>query len=125
MDGAFGEIIRLRPWPGRGCLLCQRAHLVSIGTMDPEPALDSGYGTGTTHRPMTAVGSDLALVGQYAAKLTVATLLEGAGHHDQRIELDSAVIGLRGELAAPEQLRLSRTSWNLRVAVPRLVPAEW
>ncbi len=113
MDGAFGEIIRLRPWPDRGCLLCQRAHLVSIGAMDPEPALDSGYGTGTAHRPMTAVGSDLALVGQYAAKLTVATLLESAGHHDQRIELDSAVIGLRGEAAVPEQFKLqpSEVRW--------------
>jgi molybdopterin/thiamine biosynthesis adenylyltransferase len=106
MDGAFGEIIRLRPWPSRGCLLCQRAHLVSIGTIDPEPALDSGYETGTAHRPMTAVGSDLALVGQYAAKLAVATVLESAGHHDQRIELDSALIGLRGDLAAPEQFKL-------------------
>jgi molybdopterin/thiamine biosynthesis adenylyltransferase len=106
MDGAFGEIIRLRPWPGRGCLLCQRAHLVSTGTMDPEPALDAGYGTGSAHRPMTAVGSDLALVGQYAAKVAVATLLENVGHYDQRIELDSAVIGLRGDLTAPELFNL-------------------
>ncbi|HEY5989073.1 MAG TPA: ThiF family adenylyltransferase [Streptosporangiaceae bacterium] len=106
MDGAFGEIIRLRPWPGWGCLLCQRAHLVSTGTMDPEPELDSGYGTGTTHRPMTAVGSDLVLVGQYAAKVAVATLLENAGHHDQCIEPDWAIIGLRGDLTAPEPFNL-------------------
>ncbi len=118
MDGAFGEIIRLRPWPGRGCLLCQRAHLASTGVMDPEPTLDSGYGTGTAHRPMTAVGSDLALVGQYAAKVAVATLLEYAGHYDQCIEPDWAVIGLRGELRAPEPFRLSpgEVRWLPQVA---------
>lgn len=107
MDGAFGEIIRLRPWPGWGCLLCQRAYLVSTGAMDPEPTLDSGYGTGTAHRPMTAVGSDLALVGQHAAKVAVATLLEYAGHYDQCIEQDWAVIGLRGDLRAPDPFRLT------------------
>ena len=107
MDGAFGEIIRLRPWPGWGCLLCQRAYLASTGAMDPEPTLDSGYGTGTAHRPMTAVGSDLALVGQHAAKVAVATLLEYAGHYDQCIEQDWAVIGLRGDLRAPAPFRLA------------------
>lgn len=107
MDGAFGEIIRLRPWPGWGCLLCQRAYLASTGAMDPEPTMDSGYGTGTAHRPMTAVGSDLALVGQYAAKVAVATLLEYSGHYDQCIEQDWAVIGLRGDLRAPDPFRLA------------------
>jgi hypothetical protein len=107
LDGAFGEIIRLRPWPGHGCLLCQRAYLAANGAMDPEHTLDSDYGTGTAHRPMTAVGSDLALVGQYAAKMAVATLLEYSGHYDQRIELDWAVIGLRGDLRAPALFRLS------------------
>jgi molybdopterin-synthase adenylyltransferase len=75
--------------------------------MDPEPMLDSGYGTGAVHRPMTAVGSDLALVGQYAAKVAVATLLEYSGHYDQRIDGDWAVVGLRGDLRAPEPFRLS------------------
>ena len=102
LDGAFGEVLRLRPWPGRGCLLCQRAHLTSTGRMDPEPALDSAYGTGTSHRPMTAVGTDLVMVGQFAAKVAVATLLEEAGHYDQRIALDWAVIGLRRDLTAPD-----------------------
>jgi molybdopterin/thiamine biosynthesis adenylyltransferase len=113
MDGAFGEIIRLRPWPGWGCLLCQRAHLVNSGTMDPEPAIDSSYETGTAHRPMTAVGSDLVLVGQYAAKVAVATLLENAGHYDQRIDLDWAILGLRRDLTAPEPFTLSpgETRW--------------
>jgi hypothetical protein len=106
LDGAFGEVIRLRPWPGRACLLCQRAHLQSTGRMDPEPGLDSAYGTGTSHRPMTAVGTDLALVGQFAAKVAVATLLEEAGHHDQLIGLDWAVIGLRRDLTAPDPFDL-------------------
>jgi len=117
MDGALGEIIRLRPWPGSGCLLCQRAHLVTTGAMDPEPALDSGYGTGVAHRPMTAVGSDLALIGQYAAKVAVATLLETVGHYDQRIEPDWAVIGLRGDLTAPAPFDLfpGEVRWLPRV----------
>lgn len=102
LDGVFGEVIRLRPWPGRGCLLCQRAHLKNTGRMDPEPALDSAYGTGTSHRPMTAVGTDLVMVGQFAAKVAVATLLEEAGHHDQQIGLDWAVIGLRRDRTAPD-----------------------
>lgn len=117
MDGTFGEIIRLRPWPGSGCLLCQRAYLVSAGSMDPEPALDSGYETGTAHRPMTAVGSDLALIGQYAAKMAVATLLESAGHYSQRIEPDWAVIGLRADLSMPEPFNLhpGEVRWLPRV----------
>jgi hypothetical protein len=106
MDGAFGEILRLRPWPGRGCLLCQRAFLTSTGRMDPEPALDSAYGTGTSHRPMTAVGTDLVMVGQLAAKVAVATLLEQAGHSDQRIELDWALLGLRRDRSAPDLFEL-------------------
>jgi hypothetical protein len=120
MDGAFGEIIRLRPWPGRGCLLCQRAHLAQTGKMDPEPGLDSGYGTGTSHRPMTAVGSDLALVGQYAAKVAVATMLENAGHYDQRIEPDWILIGLRGELTAPEPFNLYPGQVNWLPHVPSI-----
>jgi hypothetical protein len=74
--------------------------------MDPEPALDSAYGTGTSHRPMTAVGTDLVLVGQFAAKLAVATLLEEAGHHDQQVGPDWAVIGLRGDRTAPDPFDL-------------------
>jgi ThiF family len=101
LDGSFGEVLRMRPWPGSGCLLCQRAALITTGSMDPEPGLDAGYGTGTRHRPMTAVGTDLVLVGQFAAKLAVATLLEDAGHYDQRIQQNWAVIGLRGDLTAP------------------------
>lgn len=57
-DGALGEILRLRPWPQHGCLTCRRQCLAEAGGLDPEPALDAGYGTGTHHRPTTAVGSD-------------------------------------------------------------------
>jgi hypothetical protein len=63
LDGAVGEVLRLRPWPGHGCLLCQRQQLIAQGSIDPEPALDLGYGTGDNHRPMTAVGSDLVMIG--------------------------------------------------------------
>jgi len=97
-DGALGEVLRLRPWPGLACLLCVRTALARIGAMNPEPALDSAYGTGTSHRSMTAVGSDLALVGQVAAKVSVATLLEDAGHHDQRLPGNWALVGLRGDV---------------------------
>jgi hypothetical protein len=106
LDGAFGEVIRLRPWPGRACLLCQRAHLQATGEMDPEPTIDSGYGTGSSHRPMTAVGTDLVMVGQFAAKVAVATLLEEAGHYDQQIGLDWMIIGLRRDVTVPDLFKL-------------------
>ncbi|MFD8500960.1 ThiF family adenylyltransferase [Amycolatopsis sp. NPDC059657] len=96
-DGAFGEIFRLRPWPGHGCLVCRRENLQEEGGMAPEPSLDAGYGTGTTHRPMTAVGGDLHLVGQLAAKATVATLLERRGQSDQKLPGEHMLIGLRPE----------------------------
>jgi hypothetical protein len=94
-DGAVGEVLRLRPWLDRGCLTCERDELVANGAFDPEPSLDAGYGSGTRHRAMTAVGADLHLVGQFAAKLTVATLLEGQGFPDQRLPGDHAVLALR------------------------------
>jgi hypothetical protein len=100
-DGAIGEVLRLRP--GTGCLLCHRTRLVEDGAFDPEPRLDRGYGAGTRHLPMTAVPGDLALVADLAAKATVATILERAGHHDQRLPGDHAVVGLRPvpDLPAP------------------------
>ncbi len=92
-NGAYGEVIRTRS--PRGCLLCARAELHQAGGMAPETTLDRGYGTGTRHLPMSAVGGDLALVGQLAAKATIATILEGKGHRDQRLPGDQAVISLR------------------------------
>lgn len=93
-DGAFGEILRIRP-PRTGCLLCARAELVASGAMNPEPALNRGYGTGTRHLRMTAVGGDLGLVGQLAAKAAVATTLENLGYRDQRLPGDHAILGLQ------------------------------
>jgi ThiF family len=100
LDGAVGDVLRLRPWSGHGCLLCQRRQLIDQGGLDPEPDLDLGYGTGDRHRPMTAVGSDLAMVGQLAAKVAVATTLEAAGHYDQVIADEYAIIGLRRDVSA-------------------------
>ncbi len=94
-DGGLGEILRLRPWPGRGCLLCHRQGLVDAGGMDPEPTLDAGYGTGTSHQPMTAVGGDLHLVASWAAKMTIASILERRGHTEQQLPGEQVLIGLR------------------------------
>ena len=92
-DGAIGEVLRLRPWPNFGCLLCHRRHLAESGGLDPEPTLEAGYGPFT--RPMAAVGGDLHQVAAFAAKATVATLLERAGHTEQKLPGEHAVIGLR------------------------------
>lgn len=95
LNGAFGEILRV-PTPAIGCLLCARNELVQSGAMvNPEDHLDRDYGTGTRHLPMTAVGGDLGLVGQMAAKTAVATLLQAKGFGDQRLPGDHAVLGLR------------------------------
>ena len=77
-NGAFGEVLRVAS-PRVGCLLCARAHLQAKGGIAPEHGLDRGYGTGSTHLPMTAVGGDLGLVGYLAAKVVVATLLDRRG----------------------------------------------
>jgi hypothetical protein len=94
-DGGLGEVIRLRPWADRGCLLCLRSGHAAIGGIDPEPAIDAGYGTGTRHRPMTAVGADLHLVGQHSAKISIATILERDGYADQRLPGEHALLALR------------------------------
>lgn len=94
-DGGIGEVIRLRPWPDHGCLLCRRQALTNERTIDPEPTLEAGYGTGTLHQPMTAVGSDLFLVGDLAAKVTVATALETSGHFAHRLPGEHLTIGLQ------------------------------
>jgi molybdopterin/thiamine biosynthesis adenylyltransferase len=102
-DGAFGELVRSVP-PRTGCLLCTRARMIEeSGIANPEPSLDRRYGTGTRHLPMTAVGTDLGVVGELAAKAAVATLLEDRGYREQRLPGDHAVIGLRPKpgFAAP------------------------
>lgn len=95
-DGAYGEVLRLRPGSRYGCLMCQRAALMESGGMDVEAAQEAGYGTGTAHLPMTAVGPDLWLIADLTAKASVGTLLEGM-HGDERHRLpgEHAVIGLR------------------------------
>lgn len=93
-NGAYAELHRLQP--GRtGCLTCARRDLAERGGIDPEPSLDRSYGEGTRHLPMTAVTGDLGIVGDLAAKITVATLLEPLGFLDQRLAGDHAVMALR------------------------------
>jgi hypothetical protein len=92
-DGAFGELLRVRN--RTGCLLCHRRALTDADTFDPEPGLDLGYGTGTWHRPMTAAPGDLALMGDFAAKAALATLLEARGRWNQRLPGDWMLIGLQ------------------------------
>lgn len=91
-DGAIGEVLRLRPWPGRGCLLCHRQKLIDDGGLDPEGTLEVGYGAFT--RPMSAVGGDLHHVASLAAKATVASILERRGHPEQALPGEHAVIAL-------------------------------
>ena len=120
-DGAFGEIIRLQPGRRIGCLQCQRAQARGAGHIDPEPGLEVPYGTGNSHRPMTAVGGDLALVGQLAAKAAVSTLLEAAGHTDQRLAGDHHIVALRPRPDASYPFDLPRagdTRW-LAAAPPQ------
>lgn len=113
LDGAVGEVLRLRPWPRYGCLLCNRAALLACGALDPEPGLDSDYGQGERHRPMTAVGPDLHLVADLAAKLAVATLLEADGRTEQVVRGDTALVGLRPEplVAPPFDLAPGELRW--------------
>jgi molybdopterin/thiamine biosynthesis adenylyltransferase len=105
-DGALGEIIRIRP--NTGCLLCYRSSLVEAGSIDPEPRLDRGYGTGTRHLPMTAAPGDLHLVADLAAKFAVATLLEARGRWNHRLPGDYLVIGLQPVPDLPSPFDLER-----------------
>lgn len=93
-DGAYGELQRIRPG-ATGCIHCLRETLREQGGIDSEGLLDREYGTGTRHLPMTAVTSDLSLIGDLAAKITLATLLEPGGHRDQRLVDDLAIVSLR------------------------------
>lgn len=106
--GTIGEILRLRPTPRSGCLLCLRHQFAEVGAMDAEANQELEYGTGRVHQPMTAIPTDLHYVGTLAAKIAVATLLET--HHGdatQRLPGDHALLGLSpsGDLKAPFDLR--------------------
>lgn len=114
-DGAYGEILRLRPRPDHGCLLCRRNQSYETGAMDPERVQERGYGDGDPHRPMTAVGSDLALMGQLAAKVAVATLLQRAGIRGQGLPGERAIVTLRPQpgYAAPfDEVRAANVTWH-------------
>jgi hypothetical protein len=121
-DGRVGEIYRSRPGRSFGCLACHRAWLTRLGALDPEADQEAPYGTGTTHKPMTAAPLDLALVGSFAAKLTSATLFESRfGDSSQRLPGEHAVIGLRPDenLAWPYSVRYAgEIQWN-EVPPPR------
>ena len=92
-DGAFGEVMRVRS--RTGCLLCLRLQQDELGMINPEPNIDLGYGTGSSHRPMTAAPCDLELIAHLAAKVTVGALLERRGRWNQRLPGDLAIIGLQ------------------------------
>lgn len=120
--GAIGEIIRLRPSPRFGCLLCFRQHLSEQKAMDAEADQELDYGTGRVHQPMTAVPPDLHSVGILAAKTAVATLLESIhGDHTQRLPGEHAVLGLRplGDLAAPFDLHYAGEVRWASIPAPR------
>ncbi|UCN14441.1 ThiF family adenylyltransferase [Cellulomonas iranensis] len=114
-DGGVGEVLRLRPGPRHGCLMCQRRALAEQGAIDAESDQELDYGTGVLHKPMTAVGPDLRLVADLAAKTAVATLLEASGHGDQRLPGEHAVLALRtgNDLAAPyDPPALGMVQWH-------------
>ena len=94
-DGRYGEVLRIRSLPEVGCLDCQRRRLRADGALDLEASLDRGYGTGSRHRPMTAVGADLHFIGSLAAKIAIATVLRQSGSTDQTLVDDNLVVALR------------------------------
>lgn len=102
-DGAVGEVLRLRPGPRFGCLMCQRGALEAAGALDAEADQELDYGTGLSHKPMTAVGPDLWFVAELAAKASVSTVLQGLGHAEHQLPDEHAVLALRtgNNLAGP------------------------
>lgn len=106
--GSIGEIMRLRPNPRSGCLLCLRQQLADQGAMDAEADQELDYGTGRVHQPMTAIPTDLHVVGTLAAKIAIATLLDTRhGDATQRLPGEHAILGLRppGDLTSPFDLQ--------------------
>ena len=102
-------------FPTTGVCCAGGTALTAEGVLDPESALEAGYGTGTLHRPMTAVGSDLALMGDLAAKVTIATALETAGHYAHRLPGEQLTIGLqarRGWLGPFDLGYTGNTRWT-------------
>jgi len=109
-QGAIGEIIRLRPSPRFGCLLCLRQELADAGAMDAEAAQEMDYGAGSVHLPMTAVPPDLNLIGTLSAKVAVSTLLESLhGEPAHRIPDEHLLVGLRANKGLPPPFDLDRS----------------
>lgn len=106
LDGAIGEVLRFRPAADHGCLECRRRAQPGLFALDS--SLEALYGSGNNHLPMTAIGTDLALVGQLLAKAAIATLLEAEGMADQRLPGEAAVIGLRPTGAVPPPYDVTR-----------------
>lgn len=119
-DGAVGEVMRLRAVAGQGCLRCRRAALADAGVLAyaPETDLHRAYGSGFLHKPMTAVGGDLALVGQATAKVAVATLLENAGRGVQALPGENLLIRLRASDVAGDYGGDSALDMTWTQAVP-------
>ncbi|WP_285035862.1 ThiF family adenylyltransferase [Plantibacter sp. ME-Dv--P-095] len=121
-DGAIGEILRSRPGTKFGCLLCHRAALREAGSLDPEANQERAYGTGDPHKPMTATPHDLRLVGDFAAKVVTATVLESRhGDASQRLPGEHLVLGLQPtrELPAPYDVTMAgEARWDT-VPAPR------
>jgi hypothetical protein len=113
-NGGIGEVLRVIPGL-TSCLGCFREKLAADGSLNPEPDLDRGYGTGSRHLPMTAPGGDLDLVGKLAAKTAVATLLATGGYWEQRLPHDHLVVGLQPPPSLPAPFDVSRAGemkWN-------------
>jgi molybdopterin-synthase adenylyltransferase len=114
-DGGVGEVLRLRPGPRYGCLLCHRAEIAAAGGIDPEADQELDYGTGFVHKPMTAIPTDLHTVGKMAAKIAVSTLLESKHGFQLRLPGEQAVIGFRSDLnlAPPYDVaRAGEVAWH-------------
>jgi molybdopterin/thiamine biosynthesis adenylyltransferase len=94
-DGAYGDLMRLWPWPDHGCYQCRLDTLTETGGL--VPAHEPGSGYLAQYHAMTAVGTDLHLVGQLAGKMAIATYLQRKGQHDQWFAGEHAVLALRPE----------------------------
>jgi hypothetical protein len=117
-DGGIGEVLRLRSGPRYGCLLCHRSHIAMTGGIDPEADQELDYGTGHIHRPMTAIPTDLHMVGSFAAKVAASTLLEGKHGIPMRLPGEHAVIGLRSGLGLAAPYNVSRVGEILWHDIP-------
>lgn len=106
LDGAIGELLRFRPVRSHGCLECRRRAAPGLFALDA--SIESPYGNGSAHLPMTAIGTDLEIVARLLAKASIATMLEAEGFGDQRLPGEAAIVGLRPTGAAPHPYDITR-----------------